>query len=54
MVFLAFVAVFYLFDAVWDVMRDKGVEKLFKFGWLCLGVVAAKVLVKFATWAINL
>jgi hypothetical protein len=55
MVFLAFVALMYLFDALWEFVRvEHEFKKLAKFGWMCLGVTAGKLLVKAAVWAVNL
>lgn len=45
----------YLFDALWEFLRVKDEwGKLAKFGWMCVGVTAGKLLVKAAVWAINL
>jgi hypothetical protein len=52
--FLAFVAVLYLFEALWDGFNLGQWKKLAKFVWLCLGFTLIKFLVKAAAWAISL
>jgi hypothetical protein len=52
--FLAFVAILYLFDALWEGFRDNKWEKLCKFGWMCLGFTLIKGGVKAFVWAVNL
>lgn len=52
-VFLAFVAVLYLFDALWDGFHLEQWKPLAKFGWMALGVTLGKILVKAVTWAVN-
>lgn len=52
--FLAFVALFYLFDALWDFFRTERYEKLVKFAWMCVGFTVIKGLVKAVVWAVNL
>lgn len=55
MVFLAFVGLFYFFDALWAFFKDaRQFEKLAKFAWMCAGVTVCKILVKVAVWAVNL
>lgn len=53
-VFLAFVAVLYLFEALWDAFHLGQWEKLAKFLWMGLGVVVVKLVVHIAVWAVNL
>jgi hypothetical protein len=53
--FLAGVGALYLFDALWEFIRvEHEWGKLAKFMWMCVGVVAGKLLVKIAVWAVNL
>jgi hypothetical protein len=52
---MAAVGAMYLFDALWEFIRtEHKFEKLIKFAWMCLGVVAGKLLVKAVVWAVNL
>jgi hypothetical protein len=52
--FLAFVAILYLFDALWEFLRTERNDKLIKFCWLCILFALIKALVKAAVWAVNL
>jgi hypothetical protein len=52
--FLAFVAVLYLFDALWEFFRTEQKDKLVKFVLMCVLFAAIKGLVKAAVWAVNL
>lgn len=52
--FLAFVAILYLFDALWEFVRTERNDKLIKFIWMCVGFAAIKAIVRAAVWAVNL
>jgi hypothetical protein len=52
---MAGVGALYLFDALWEFIRvEHEWGKLAKFIWMCVGVVAGKLLYKAAVWAIFL
>jgi hypothetical protein len=52
--FLAFVAILYLFDALWEFLRTERNDKLMKFFWMCVLFALIKGAVRAAVWAVNL